>query len=250
MSTRTVLVTGAAQGIGKAIVVSCLQDGWKVLGCDRDGDALQHLLSEVTKPGPEFQQQAELSIYTVDISDYHQVATMFSTFDRRGEFPTHLVNNAGIYLGKSLLEYLPEEIHRVIAVNCLGAVYCSQIFAQGLHAREQRGVIVNMSSVSGQEGSSDAIYGMSKAAIIGLTQSCALSFAPDIRVNAVAPTLVTTNLLKHVPPGRIEDYRSSKLLKEPILPEDVADTVSFLLSERSKHYTGAVFDLNNGQYRR
>jgi 3-oxoacyl-[acyl-carrier protein] reductase len=77
-----------------------------------------------------------------------------------------------------------------------------------------------------------------------------LNFAPHIRVNAIAPALVSTSLLDKVSQQRVADYRQGELLKDPILPEDVADTVAFLLSEQSRCYTGAVFDINNGHYRR
>ena len=111
-------------------------------------------------------------------------------------------------------------------------------------------MIVNMSSVSGIEGSSDAIYGLSKAAILGLTKSCAMNFSPYIRVNAVAPTMVNTPMMGVIPDWRKEEYLSHELIHTPVMPEDVADTVVFLLSDKSKHYTGATFDINNGGYLR
>ena len=107
-----------------------------------------------------------------------------------------------------------------------------------------------MSSVSGMEGSSDAIYGLSKAAILGLTKSCAMNFSPYIRVNAVAPTMVNTPMMGTIPDWRKEEYLSHQLINTPVLPKDVADTVVFLLSDKAKHYTGATFDINNGGYLR
>lgn len=109
---------------------------------------------------------------------------------------------------------------------------------------------MNMSSVSALEGSSDAIYGLSKAAILGLTKSCAMNFSPYIRVNAVAPTMVHTPMMDTIPAWRKKEYLSHQLIDTPVLPEDVADTVVFLLSDKSKHYTGATFDINNGGYLR
>ena len=109
---------------------------------------------------------------------------------------------------------------------------------------------MNLSSVSGQEGSSDAIYGSSKAAILGLTKSCVMNFSPYIRVNAVAPTIVNTSMMDTIPEWRKKEYLSHQLIDTPVLPEDVADTVVFLLSDKTRHYTGATFDINNGSYLR
>lgn len=161
-----------------------------------------------------------------------------------------LVNNAGIYLGRNLLDYSTQEIDRVIDINVKGAIYFSQYFGKLTFGHKRKGVIVNISSISGQEGSSDAIYGASKAAILGLTKSCAMNFAPFVRVNAVAPTIVSTEMMKVIPQWRQDEYLEQHLLKDKLLPEDVAETVIFLLSEQSRCYTGATFDINSGGYLR
>lgn len=108
------------------------------------------------------------------------------------------------------------------------------------------GEILNIASIAGQIGSSDAIYGVSKSGVLGLTKTSAMALAPHIRVNAVAPTLVETELLKSVSKERIETFRKGELIKTPVQLEDIADTVWFLLSDQSSHFTGAVLDINNG----
>ena len=241
---KAVIVTGASNGIGRAIALQCISMGFYVIACDQDQKGLDSL-------GDEVSTQSIMTIQ-LDVSDYQQVE---SCFDQAAEHIESrkiygLVNNAGIYLGRSFLTYSPKEIDRIIDVNIKGAIYFSKYFALKAMQASQEGVIVNIASVSGQEGSSDAIYGASKAAIIGLTKSCAMNFAPSIRVNAVAPTLVNTNMIKLVPQERVTEYRNRELLGDPVQPEDVAETVLFLLSEKSRHYTGAVFDLNNGVYLR
>jgi 3-oxoacyl-[acyl-carrier protein] reductase len=235
---KSVIVTGAANGIGKAITYRCLEEGFRVLACDIHEAGLATL-----------REEKNVSTFKVDVSNYGQVKALFEQLAKEEE-PSYLVNNAGINLAKNILDYTEEEILRVTAINYFGAVYFSQQFAKQVLALPRKSVIVNISSVSGQEGSSDAVYGSSKAALIGLTRSCAMNFAPWIRVNAIAPGLVSTDLIRKVPASRIQEYRSAELIKEPILPEDVANTVAFLLSPQSGHYTGAIFDINNGQYRR
>ncbi len=242
MQKKTILITGAANGIGQALTKRCVNEGYHVVACDIDTKGLESLKETLACDA--------LSIFTVDVSNYDQVTFFFNNLKMHQLQPTHLVNNAGIYLGKNILDYSLEEMQRVIHVNCLGAIFFSQLFAKIILSNQESGVIINISSVAGEEGSSDAVYGLSKAALLGLTKSCAMIFAPSIRVNAIAPGLVTTDLIKQVPPDRMEAYRSTELLKNPILAEDVADTLIFLISDQSKHYTGAVFDLNNGCYLR
>lgn len=238
----TIIVTGAASGIGAAITLRCLQEGASVVGCDRDLGGLNTLQADV--------QNEKLSTFPVDVSSYDEVEDVFSRIVRDFPATTRLVNNAGIYYAQSILDYTVEQIDAVLSVNIKGAIYWSQLFGRYLAGHDSSAAIVNISSVSGHEGSSDAIYGLSKAALLGLTKSCALNFAPNIRVNAVAPGLVETPMLKAVPQWRVKQYREHELLTHPIRPEDVADTVAFLLSDESRHYTGAIFDLNNGCYLR
>ena len=234
----TIILTGAAGGIGSSIVEHCLKLGAVVLACDQDPLILERIQNE------------RLHIFQIDVSSYNEVEMFFSKI--KNDFPETncLVNNAGIYLGQNILAYTPDQIDKVISVNIKGAVFCSQFFAKYFNNEECQGSIVNVSSVSGHEGSSDAIYGLSKSALFGLTKSCAMNFAPNIKVNAVAPGMVETNMMKNIPEWRVQEYRKSELLDKPINPGDVANTVVFLLSQESNKYTGSIFDLNNGCYLR
>ncbi|MCA1293136.1 SDR family oxidoreductase [Paenibacillus sp. alder61] len=242
---KKVIVTGAASGIGKEIVKQCLQEGAVVLACDINESSLQHLKEAVD-------EHARNRLYThqLDVSKYEEVARFFAYVEEEHSDVDSLVNNAGIYLAKSILDYQEHEIDKVLDINVKGYIYFSQRFGKKMIQSQRKGAIVNMSSVSGMEGSSDAIYGLSKAAILGLTKSCAMNFAPYLRVNAVAPTMVSTPMMETIPDWRKKEYLSHQLIDTPVLPEDVADTVVFLLSDKSKHYTGATFDINNGGYLR
>lgn len=239
MST-SIIVTGGAKGIGLAITKLLTSQGRKVIACDKDTTALEQLSQQYS--------DEQIQCFELDVTEHKQVQNFFNEIKQSEQKPFGLVNNAGIYLGRNLFEYELDEIDAVINTNIKGAIYFSKHFGQLLKDSGQKGAIVNISSVSGQEGSSDAIYGMSKAAIIGLTKSCAMLFSPNIRVNAVAPTLVETPLIAKVPQWRLEEYREHEWIKSPVQPEDVANTVEFLLSEKSRNYTGAIFDINNGCY--
>ncbi|MGJ3198098.1 SDR family NAD(P)-dependent oxidoreductase [Peribacillus frigoritolerans] len=243
LKNRKVIVTGAGSGIGKEIVKQCLREGASVIACDIN----EHSLYDLKR---SMDDRYVLNTYHLDVSNHGEVVNFFVYVETEHADVDGLVNNAGIYLAKNILDYQVDEIDKVLDINVKGFIYLSQMFGEKLFQSQRKGVIVNMSSVSGMEGSSDAIYGLSKAAILGLTKSCAMNFSPYIRVNAVAPTMVNTPMMGTIPDWRKEEYLSHQLINTPVLPEDVADTVVFLLSERAKHYTGATFDINNGGYLR
>ncbi|MCM3004148.1 SDR family NAD(P)-dependent oxidoreductase [Priestia koreensis] len=241
LENNKIIITGAASGIGREIVMQCLQEGASVIACDIDEVLLKELRNSTTQ---------ELYTYVVDVSQHDEVERFFCEIQKQHPNINSLVNNAGIYLATDIASYEPNQIDRVIDINVKGSIYFSKYFGAHLLKQKTNGVIVNMSSVSGMEGSSDAIYGASKAAILGLTKSCAMNFAPYIRVNAVAPTMVDTAMMATIPQWRKEEYWNHHLIPHPVTPEDVAETVIFLLSKKAKHYTGATFDLNNGGYLR
>lgn len=211
-----------------------LDDGLRVLAVDREEELLSSLHAELG---------SGIDCYQVDVSDHDAVERFLGSC---ADQPLHgLVNNAGILLGKNILDYSPEEIAKVVDVNLKGAIYFSKFFGKALLSRQAEGAIVNLSS-SSIYGGSDPVYSATKAALVGLTKSCALKFAPYIRVNAVAPGIVATDLLANSPAEVVQRYRDAELVQQPLRPADVARTVGFLMSEAGRNYSGAVFDLNNG----
>jgi 3-oxoacyl-[acyl-carrier protein] reductase len=243
LQSRAVIVTGAAHGIGLAISSRIIREGLNLIACDIDQEGLNELKGHLRL---ENCRDGQVSTFKVDVCNLKDVTSLFDQLKEKKQCPYGLVNNAGIFLGKKFLDYKPEDIERILAVNLVGPIHLTQQFGRMVLEHGSTGVIVNMASIAGQIGSSDAIYGITKSGMIGLTKTSAMSFAPNIRVNAVAPGIVSTELQKSVPQERLDQFRKGELLKSPIMPEDVADTVWFLLSDLSKHYTGAVLDINNG----
>lgn len=233
---------GSGEGIGKAIARQLGEAGFRVHACDISQDGLSHLEEE--------NRGCSLITHHIDVSN----ATAFDNLVGRILQDDHeswaLVNNAGIYLGKDLALYTLEEIDRVIHVNLRSAVIACRAFGRVLGKSGLPGAIINISSVAAQAGSSDPLYGATKAALLGLTKSCALQFAPRIRVNAIAPGIVETEMLKQIPSQRLAHYRQSELLDRPLQPADVSAAVLFVLSDKATGFTGAVLDLNNGCYLR
>lgn len=237
---KVILVTGAASGIGRSIVEKGLSLGAILIACDINEEELKRMQIDLSSD--------KLTIYKVDVSNYNEVKEFFKKI---GNLKIDcLVNNAGVYLAKSILDYSDNEFNKVIDINIKGAINFTKFYAESVMKEKRKGSIINISSVSGQEGSSDAIYSLTKAALLGFTKSCAMNFSPYIRVNAIAPGIVDTNMMKSIPNYRISEYRKSELIKEPILPEDVSNTVYFLISDLSRNYSGSTFDINNGCYLR
>jgi 3-oxoacyl-[acyl-carrier protein] reductase len=243
VSIGSVIITGGANGVGRALVRRCLDDGMTVIACDLDEAALKDLANE--------HAGRALDTHVCDVAS-HEACDAF--MDRvLADHPdvNGLVNNAGLYLGQPVWEYDDPTIDRVIDVNVKGPVWLSRRFADHLLPAKRRGAIVNLASVAGEVGSSDALYGTVKAGVIGLTKSNAMNFAPYIRVNVVSPGLiVNTAIADRIPDYRYQEYKRQEMLDGDILPEDVANVCAYLLSDHSSILTGAVLRADNGCYPR
>ncbi len=190
MSGQVALVTGGATGIGKAIALSYAREGAKVaIAYSRSEKEAEETFRELLALG------AEALAVRADVTQQAQVDGMFRHIgDRLGPVRV-LVNNAGrtFFIPYRSLEAITDEIwDEVMSVNLMGAFRCSR--AAAAHMRQAGGgCIVNVASIAGLTGKGSSIpYAVSKAGLIGLTKSLAVALAPDIRVNAVAPGIVTT----------------------------------------------------------
>jgi len=223
----TAVVTGAGQGLGKATAVRLAADGFTVVALDRNGDAAVTTAKEVGG-----------TAHTVDVRDREAVVAVASEI---GPIQV-LINNAGIWRYSDLLSITPQDAHDVVDVNLLGTLWCIQAFAP-LIAANGGGSIVNFSSVAAAiRAPSVGIYSASKAAIEELTGQAAQELASSgIRVNAVGPGSVLTE-------GSAPAYEGDRLAARARMvpmgrigaPDDVADVVSFLVSDAARYVTGQV----------
>ena len=242
MSKGTAVVTGAAQGIGRAVAERLQADGYEVLALDVNADALAALAS-----------QLGCRTAVVDVSDAEAVAGVADL----APDATVLVNNAAIQVYKDLLGSTVADMRAICDVNVIGPVLMAQALVP-IMAKRGGGVIVNLSSITSvAHAASTSLYPTSKAAINLLTEAMAVEFADKgIRCNAVAPgTVLTEGTAGHYGTEAAQAAIGRSL---PVgrmgRPTDISDAISFLCSDQSSWITGQVlfvdggFTASHGQY--
>ncbi|MFL1389805.1 SDR family NAD(P)-dependent oxidoreductase [Pseudomonas tritici] len=240
---KKLIVTGAANGIGRATVEMAIQQGYFVIGADKDADGLKVL--------QDLYDADVFEAHIADFSDREVIKGFIPALYERHATLFGLVNNAGIYHGKSVYAYSDEQIDEILNVNLKALVYLSKDFAEREMKHEAPRSIVNIASVAGEVGSCDALYGATKAAVIGLTKANAWNFAPFVRVNAVSPALIhETAIYDTIPEYRRAEYARQEVLKDPILPSGVAEVIMLLVGDAMRHITGRVIPVDNGAYPR
>jgi len=220
---RAALVTGGASGLGAASAIRLRADGLTVTTLDVNGPA--DVVADVT-----------------DEAALRRVAAQIGPVDV-------LVNSAGIVgANKPLLETTGEEWRRVFDVNVLGTVNAMRTFVPGMRERGW-GRVVNFASMAGKDGNPNlAIYSASKAAVIGLTKSAGKELATSgVLVNAIAPAVIATPMNLSTAPAVLAHLTSLIPMNRTGRPEEVAELVAFLCSDRVSFSTGAIYDISGGR---
>ena len=243
------LVTGGSRGIVRATALLLAQEGYTVaVNYHSNKPAADDVVAEIAAQGGHaFAVQA-------DISDEAQVQAMFMYIDEKPEPLTALVNNAGILFQQSRVEQLSaERINRVLATNVTGYFLCCREAVKRMSTQHggHGGAIVNVSSAAARLGSPSEYvdYAASKGAVDTLTTGLALEVAADgIRVNGVRPGFIYTEMhASGGEPGRVDRVSSAIPMRRGGQPEEVAQGIVWLLSDKASYVTGSFLDLAGGR---
>jgi 3-oxoacyl-[acyl-carrier protein] reductase len=239
---RVAYVTGSTRGIGWAIASTlALSGATVVLNCHRDVELLQARVAELETLGVPVLGQV------CDVADATQVQAVYRTIFKQFKRLDVLINNAGI-LGDALVGMIPAGmVDRTLAVNTKGAIHNLQGAAR-LMARNKSGSIVNVTSIVGTHGNAgQVVYSASKAALIGLTMSASKELAPQgIRVNAIAPGYIDTEMIRHLDAETHQRRLASIAMGRVGKPEDVALAALYFASDMSSYVTGQILGVDGG----
>ncbi|MFC7009478.1 SDR family NAD(P)-dependent oxidoreductase [Halalkalicoccus salilacus] len=238
------VVTGGSRGIGEAIAVEMAEAGATVVPVARSADDLDETVGRIESAG------GEAIACTMDVTDAESVAAAFDRTEAEFGPVDVLVNNAGTnpYFGNARKLDIDTWEH-IFAVNATGAFRCAREFARRIDEREETGVVVNVASVGGVLGLPyQTPYSASKHAMVGMTRTLAIEWAPDIRVNALAPGYVKTEFTKGV--------RENESIHEDLLaeipqdrfadPEEIAGAAVYLASDAATYATGEIHVVDGG----
>ncbi len=239
--SRVALVTGAGNGIGRAVAEKLAKDGERVVVNDLHGEAAKAVVARINDSG------GSAAAAPGDVSDPESVERILEVAQEAYGPPEILVNNAGFLQQKRFTDLTVRDFDRMIAVHLRGTFLCTHAVLPNMIS-QGNGIIVNVASQLGQIGGVELChYSAAKAGIIGLTKSLAREVSSQgVRVNAVAPGPINTELIL----GLSEEWQQAKAAELPLgrfgEPWEVAETVAFLASDGATLYVGQTLGPNSG----
>lgn len=242
MNKRIALITGAGKGIGRAIAKKLSEDGIHVIiNYNASYDKAKQTEEYIKSIG------GSVDLYQCDIKDFNKTKEMIEDILKKFGKIDILINNAGIAKDNLIVKMPKEDFNEVIETNLI-SVYNTTKFVIKAMAKQKRGVIINIASISGILGiEGQANYSASKAGVIGLTKAVAREVAHrKIRVNAVAPGFIDTEMTMKINDSRKETIINQIPMKRLGNIEEVAELVSFLVSDKAGYITGQTICIDGG----
>jgi len=239
LNKQIAIVTGAAQGIGKAIAYKLMQDGYFIVIADVEEKAGKETAASIGENKCKF--------VLCDVGDENSVEHIYDQVQQQESKFTVLINNAGIIRDNVIWKMSASDFDEVIRINLRGAwLMCRE--AAKIMRENHQGRIVNIASRAWLGNPGQTNYSASKAGIVGLTRALALEMAKyQVTVNAVAPGLINTALTQNLPEPVREKLINAQPTKSMGTSEDIAETVSFLVSEKAAFITGQVYHVDGGK---
>lgn len=244
LTGKVALITGASRGIGRQIALTLAEYGAAVIvNYNGSRERAEEVVAEITDKG------GSAVAYQCSVSDYEACGTMITEMLARFGHIDILVNNAGITRDNLVMKMTPEDFDAVIDTNLKGTFYTIKHMYRAF-LKQRAGRIINLTSVSGLLGNAgQANYAASKAGVVGLTKSMARELASrNITVNAVAPGFIDTEMTQAMTEAAREATLQQIPLKRVGLPEDIAETVAFLASDRAGYITGQTISVDGGMH--
>ena len=240
---RASIVTGASQGIGKAIALELSREGVEVILVDIQKEKLEEVADEIRK------NKNKVAVYGADVSRLDEVTEVVEAVVQSSKKIDFLVNNAGITRDNLLMRMKEEEWDSVLKVNLKGVFNFSKAVIRNM-INNRYGRIVNISSIVGLIGNAGQCnYSASKAGVIGFTKSLAREVASrGITVNAVAPGYIDTPMTESLPEAVKQKFQEWIPVKRFGTPEEITYAVKFLLSDEAAYITGQVINVNGGMF--
>lgn len=239
---KQIFITGASKGIGYAIAQAFAANGAELHLNARDENLLREISTQLMAEYP-----VKVHTYPFDVSDEGAVKAFFQNYQKKHKAIDVLVNNAGQMNSALLMMTRSSDIQNMFSVNVFGSINCAQ-YATRIMARHKSGVVINLCSIVGENGfAGQTIYSATKAAMSGFTKSLARELAAShIRVNAIAPGMIETDLLLNLKEEKRSHAEKNISVGRVGLPSEVADLALFLASEKASYITGQVIAIDGG----
>ena len=238
---KVAVVTGGSRGIGFAIVEKYLENGATVVLCGSRQETADKAVKELKQINPNYNVEG----IGLDLNNPEEIEKEFNRIKEQYGSLDILVNNAGISQRESIYSLKPEDFANILELNVNSIFYCSQVAAK-LMKQQGGGVILNTSSMVSIYGQSSGVgYPTSKFAVNGMTKSLARELGKDnIRVNAVAPGVTNTDMVKVLPEEIIKPIIATIPLGRVGEPEDVANAFLYLASDMANYVTGVILSVD------